>query len=296
MAADAGQGVEALPPIGMIAAGGRLPVAAAEGVRAAGRRICCVGLGREYDDDLPGLCDRFQQVGMIQIGKWSRVLRRWGCREVLLLGKVQKARMYDPLVWVRYRPDWRAARIWFGRLRDDKRADSMLGAIADELAMDGITLIDSTKYIPQCMADEGVLGKVRPTAENDADIAFALPIVQRMGELDIGQAIAVANRDVIAVEAIEGTDAMIERAGRLCPRGRWTLVKVAKPQQDMRFDVPTVGPQTIENLSRCGANCLAVEAGRTIVLDKDVFLAAADKAKIAVVGLKLAQPAGRPEG
>ena len=271
----------------MIAGGGRLPIAAAHGIRAAGRSVCCVGLGDQYDDDLPGLCDQFKRVGLVQVGKWARVLRRWGCEEAVLLGKVQKTRMYDPLVWLRYRPDLTAAKIWFWRLRSDKRADSMLSAVADELQQDGVTLIDSTRYIPQCMADEGVMGKVKPTAGNEADIAFVLPIVQRMGDLDIGQAVAVADRDVIAVEAIEGTDAMIERAGQLCTKGKWTLVKIAKPNQDMRFDVPTVGPQTIEKLAAQRANCLAVEAGRTIVLDREAMIAAADAAGIAVVGIRL---------
>jgi len=292
MPAEQEQLNRSLPPIGMIAGGGRLPVAAAEGIRAAGRSVCCVGLADQYDDDLPALCDAFRRVGLVQVGKWARVLRRWGCREAVLLGKVQKTRMYDPLVWLRYRPDWTAAKIWFWRLRNDKRADSMLGAVADELQADGITLIDSTKYIPRHMADLGVMGRVKPTAANEADIAFALPIVQRMGELDIGQAIAVADRDVIAVEAIEGTDAMIERAGLLCPKGRWTLIKVAKPNQDMRFDVPTVGPGTIEKLAAQRANCLAVEAGRTIVLDREAMIAAADAAGIAVVGVALGESPG----
>jgi len=277
----------ALPPIGMIAGGGRLPIAAARGIRAAGRSVCCVGLADQYEDELPGLCDAFRQVGLVQVGKWARVLRRWGCEEAVLLGKVRKTRMYDPLLWLRYRPDFTAAKIWFWRLRSDKRADSMLGAVADELQADGITLIDSTKYISQCMADEGVMGKAKPTAANEADIAFALPIVHRMGDLDIGQAIAVADRDVLAVEAIEGTDAMIERAGALCTKGKWTLIKVAKPNQDMRFDVPTVGPRTIEKLAAHRANCLAVEAGRTIVLDREKMIAAADAAGIAVVGVRL---------
>jgi UDP-2,3-diacylglucosamine hydrolase len=118
------------------------------------------------------------------------------------------------------------------------------------------------------------------------DVEFALPIVRRLGELDIGQAVAVAQREVIAVEAIEGTDALIRRAGELCRAGGWVLVKVAKPRQDPRFDVPTVGVQTIENLKAAGAACLAVEAGKVILLDKPEVLAAADRLGIAIVGVK----------
>jgi DUF1009 family protein len=275
-------------PVGLIAGQGRLPVATARGIRAAGRSVACVGLRDQYADELPRHCDRFRSAGLIQIGRWCRLLRGWGVEEAVLVGRVGKVRMYDPLHLFRQMPDWRAARLWFGRLRHDRRNDALLGAIADELADEGITLIDTTKYIPEQLADEGVMTRRRPTEADEADIRFALPIVARMGELDVGQAVAVKDREIIAVEAIEGTDRMIERAGELCRRGRWLLVKIAKPQQDMRFDVPTVGPTTIENLQRCGGRCLAVEAGRTILLDKPDLLAAADRAGIAVVGVKVA--------
>ena len=157
----------------------------------------------------------------------------------------------------------------------------------DEIVNAGITMIDSTSYIAGLMADEGMMTKSKPTMSQLADIDFALPIVRRLGELDIGQAVAVKSRDVIAVEAIEGTDAMIQRAGQLCRRGGWTLVKVSKPQQDMRFDVPTVGMRTIKKLKANGGGCLVVEAEKTILLDKDEFLEAADRAGIAVVGVKI---------
>ncbi len=274
-------------PIGIVAAGGQLPIATARGIRAAGRRVACVGLFGQYDRALPALCDDFKSAGLIQLGKWIRVLRRFGCREAVMVGKVYKEQMYQPFRWFRYVPDLRGGKVWFITTRHDKRADSMLTAIADEFAQDGITMIDSTRYIPELLADEGVMTKTKPSNAQQADIDFALPIVQRMGDLDVGQAIAVNDRDVIAVEAIEGTDAMIERAGALCKRGKWTLIKLAKPNQDMRFDVPTVGPQTIEKLKAAGGTCLAVEAGKTILLDKPAFLEAADKAGIAVVGVKV---------
>ena len=276
-----------LPPIGLLAAGGRLPVAGAQGIRAAGRRVCCIGLRGQYEDDLPGYCDAFHKAGLIQLGRWLRLMRKAGCREAIMLGKVDKLRMYDPFLWFRFIPDLRGAKVWFVSTAHDKRADSMLGSVANEFAQDGITMIDSTKYIPELLADPGAMTRTRPSAGQQADIDFGLPIVRGVGGLDIGQAIAVADRDVIAVEAIEGTDAMIERAGRLCRRGKWTLIKVAKPEQDMRFDVPTVGLKTIENLKAAGATCLAVEAGKTILLDKPQFIEAADKAGIAVVGVKL---------
>jgi len=277
-----------LPPLGLIAGQGRLPILIAQGMRTAGRQVACVGLRDQFDAELPPLCDLFKPAGIIQLGKWIRTLRRWGVTEAAMVGRVKKARMYEPFRWFRQLPDWRAMTLWYRKLRHDKRNDAILGAVADELKSGGITLIDTTQYIPEQMAGEGVLTRAKPSAAQEADIAFALPIVLRMGELDVGQAIAVKEREVIAVEAIEGTDAMIRRTGDLCRNGRWTLIKVAKPKQDMRFDVPTVGLLTIANMKAAGATCLAVEAGKVILLDKPQLLEAADKAGIAVVGVKVA--------
>ncbi len=163
----------------------------------------------------------------------------------------------------------------------------MLGAIADELGGEGISLIDSTKYIPEQLADVGVMTKREPSASQRADIEFALPIIKRMGDLDIGQSIAVKDREVISVEAIEGTDRMIERTGELCRRGGWTMVKVAKPGQDMRFDVPTVGEATVENLKKFGGTCLALEAGKAIMINKAGMIEAAERLGVVVVGVEV---------
>ncbi|MBI1375222.1 MAG: DUF1009 domain-containing protein [Phycisphaera sp.] len=273
-------------PIGLIAGGGRLPVLIAQGIRASGRRVACVGLRDQFDADLPEFCDSFRAAGIIQLGRWIRTLRRQGCTETVMVGRVRKVRMYDPFYLVRQMPDWRAARLWFGRLRHDKRDDAILGAVADELAAEGITLVDTTRYIPEHLADAGVMTSVKPSGAQDADIAFALPIVSQLGELDVGQAVAVKDRAVIAVEAIEGTDRMIERAGVLCKRKGWTLVKVAG-SQDMRFDVPTIGVQTIEKLKAAGGSCIAVEAGRVIMVDKPALIDAANAAGVAIVGVTL---------
>ena len=273
------------PPLGLIAGQGRLPVVTALGMRAAGRRVACVGLKDQFDADLPGYCDSFGRAGIIRIGRWIRLLRKQGVCEAVMVGRVRKARMYEPLRIVRQMPDWRAAKLWYRVLRHDRRNDALLGAVAEELQRAGITLIDSTRYIPDHLAQEGVLTRRAPSAAQLADIDFALPIIRRLGELDIGQSIAVRDREIIAVEAIEGTDAMIRRAGELCRSGKWTLLKVAKLHQDPRFDVPTVGPTTIETLKAAGAVCLAVEAGKVILLDRPQLLEAADRAGIAVIGV-----------
>lgn len=281
------------PPIGLIAGQGRLPLAVAEGIRAAGRQVACVGLRDQFDEALPNLCDQFTTAGIIQLGRWIRKLRRFGVSEAIMVGRVRKSRIFQPFRLIRQLPDLRAAKLWYRKLRHDKRNDAILGAVADELQASGITLIDSTKYIPDHMATLGVLTRSQPSTQQQADITFGLPIVARMGDLDIGQAIAVREGEVIAVEAMEGTDAMIKRSGELCHTGNWTLIKTGKPEQDMRFDVPTIGLQTIENLKANGGRCLAVEAEKVILLDREPLLAAAEQAGIVVVGVNLPPVAGK---
>lgn len=261
-----------------------MPVMIAQGVRAAGRRVACVGLRDQFDRDLPGYCDFFGSAGIIRLGRWIAMLRKWGVCELVIVGKVEKARMYDPLRLIRQMPDWRAAKVWYGVVKKDRRSAKILTAVAEELARHGLTVIDSTKYIPDSLAPEGVLTKRPPSAGQLADIEFAMPIVTRLNELDIGQAVTVKDCEVIAVEAIEGTDALIRRTGELCRSRGWTLVKTSKPSHDMRFDVPTVGPTTIDSLDKAGGGCLVLQAGRVIIADRPAFIEAADRARIVVVG------------
>jgi DUF1009 family protein len=273
-----------MEPIGLIAGQGRLPVLTAQGIRTAGRRVACVGLVDQFAPELPALCDDFATAGVIRLGRWIRLLRGWGVREAVMIGRVKKARVFEPGRLFRQMPDWRAARLWYRVLRHDRRNEALLAAVANELAAGGITLVDSTRYIPDYLATPGVLTRRVPSAEQLADIDFAWPLLMRMNDLDIGQAIAVKEREVIAVEAIEGTDAMIRRAGELCRVGGWVLLKAGKHAQDMRFDVPTVGLQTIESLKSAGARSLVVQAGKVILADKPQFIEAAEKAGIVVVG------------
>ncbi len=202
-----------------------------------------------------------------------------------MVGAVAKTRMHDPLKLVRQLPDWRAVRLWYRRLRHDRRTPALLAAVADELANCGITLIDSTTYISDHLASEGVMGSVPPTQQQRGDIEFGWPLLERIVELGVGQSIAVRERDVIAVEAVEGTGALIERAGQLCRAKGWTLLKTASADHDMRADVPTIGVETIEQLAKAGAGCVALGAGRVSLIDKPKVLEAADRAKIAVVGV-----------
>ncbi|MBX3354742.1 MAG: UDP-2,3-diacylglucosamine diphosphatase LpxI [Phycisphaeraceae bacterium] len=276
---------DAPPPLGLIAGSGQLPLLVASGARTAGRAVVAVGLRDQFDPALPSLCHRFHTAGIVQIGRWIRLLRREGVHEAIMVGRVAKARMHDPLRLFRQLPDLRAALLWYRRLRHDRRNAALLAAVADELASAGITLIDSTAYIPGHMASPGVMGKVTPSREAEGDMTLGWPLLVQIVELDIGQSIAVRDRDVIAVEAVEGTDALIDRAGALCRAKGWTLLKTAKRAHDMRSDVPTVGVQTIERLAERGGRCLALGAGRVIMVDRPAVLAAADRLGIAVVGV-----------
>ena len=272
-------------PLGLIAAGGRLPVLVAEGMKAAGHTVHCVGLVGQYESDLPDLCDDFSEAGALRLGAWAKALRKFGVSHAVMVGRVDKARMmHDWATIVKNSPDLRSGMMWF-KLRKDRRSGQILAAIADQLAKDGVQLIDSTTHIPDHLAEAGTMTRRTPTAGQRADIDFGWPLLQELLRLDIGQAISVRERDPIAVEAVEGTDRMISRTGELCGSGGWTLLKGARSGHDRRSDVPTVGPQTIENLHAAGGRCLALAAGDVIIIDKPDTLALADKLDIAIVGL-----------
>jgi len=274
------------PVLGLIAGEGRLPFMVADGARRAGLRVVCIGLSDSVSAELAGHVDDFFYGAVARPGGWMRKLRRRGVTRAIMVGRVAKTRIFTPWRILKYLPDWRAIRIWYVRLRGkDKRNDSVLNAIAEEFASGGIILENSVMYCEDHLADEGVMTRTQPSASVRADIEFGWPMVLEVGRLDIGQAIAVREREIIAVEAIEGTAEMIERAGQLRKKGGWTLLKAAKPNQDMRFDVPCVGPDTIESLKRNNAACLAVEKGKTIIIDRPKTLALADKLGIAVVGI-----------
>jgi len=273
-------------PLGLIAGQGRLPLLVARGMRSAGARVCCVGLRDQYDLQLPHLCDEFSPAGLVRIGTWIRFFRRRSVKEAVMIGGVAKTRMHDPWRLFRQIPDWRAAMLWYRHLRHDRRNATVLRALADELSRNGITLIDSTTYIADHLASEGVMTRSQPSAAQRGDIEFGWPLLAQTVELDIGQSIAVRDRDVVAVEAVEGTDAMIQRAGELCKSKGWTLLKTARSDHDMRADVPTIGLATIERAARAGCGCIALGAGRVILVDKPAVLKAADDMRIAIVGVE----------
>lgn len=270
--------------VGLIAGNGRLPFLVARGMKASGMKVVVLGLRGFASPRLAGLADEFHWVGLTRMGSWFKALRRAGVAEAVMIGGVKKGEIYSPLRLLRYIPDIRTAWLWYVRVRKDKRDNAVLLAVADELKKEGIELVSSVKYCSEHLANEGLMTQTPVPRGAEQDVEFGWRIARASADLDIGQSIAVKERDIIAVEAIEGTDAMIGRAGELCRVGGWTLIKVARPDQDMRFDVPTIGPATIRNLRDARCACLVVEAGKTVIADKPDTLALADKLGIAVLG------------
>ena len=271
--------------LGLIAGEGRLPFLVAAGAKQAGLKVVCVYLSDKAGRSLANEVDVFYKVAVARPGAWIRKLRKHSANRTIMVGRVSKSRLYTPWRILRYLPDWRAFRIYYWRLRGKARLDdSFLSALADELASGGIVLENSIMYCKEHMATVGVMTKRAPNKSVEDDIEFGWPIVKKLGELDIGQAIVVKEREVIAVEAIEGTAEMIKRAGQFCKSGGWTLIKTSKPGQDMRFDVPCVGPDTIRSLAENGGKCLVVEADKTIIIDKGETIKLADQLSITILG------------
>jgi len=271
--------------VGLIAGGGRLPLLVAEGARRAGKRVICVGLGETAAAELPAHVDVFSRAALARPGAWIRKLRRHGVSRAIMVGKVAKHNLYVPWRILRYLPDWRGLRVYYWRLRGtNKLSYLILKALADELASGGIILEDSTMYCREHLASAGLMTEIAPRASVMKDVDFGWEMVKKVADLGIGQAIAVREKEVIAVEAIEGTAAMIERAGRYCKGGGWTLIKASKPDQDMRLDVPCVGPETVKALAENAGTCLAIEAGKTIMIDKPEMIELANRLGIPILG------------
>ncbi|MDX2116066.1 MAG: UDP-2,3-diacylglucosamine diphosphatase LpxI [Planctomycetota bacterium] len=272
-------------PLGLVAGGGQLPVLVARGMRERGHPVRVLGLTGQYDPALRHLADRLTEAGILRLGSWGRLLRRMDVRYAVMVGSVDKARLLHS--WgtiIRNVPDLRVLRL-FIKLRSDRRSHVILDHIARELEHDGVQLIDSTAHITEHLAHAGVMTDRRPGSASRADIDFGWPILREMLRLDIGQSIAVRERDVIAVEAVEGTDRMIARAGELCRSGGWTLIKAARAGHDRRSDVPTVGAETVRRVHAAGGRCIALAAGDVIMLDKAEMIRLADSLGVAIVGI-----------
>ena len=270
-------------PIGLLAGSGRFPILFAEAARKQGLCVACVGIRYEAPEELRDICASFQLHGVARLGGFIRAFRRLGVKRVVMAGKVTKNVIYTPWRVIQLCPDFRTVRWWYDSKRADNRDDSLLLGVIAEFERDGLTFASALDFCPELLVKEGVLTRREPTPAEREDIEFGWNLAKEMGRLDVGQSVAVKEKAALAVEAIEGTDRCIERAGQFCRAGGWTLVKVAKPQQDMRFDVPTIGVTTIENLHKARARVLAIEADKTILLDQDQVIALADRYGLSIV-------------
>lgn len=271
--------------IGLIAGDGRLPFMVAKGAKDAGLKVICVGLAGYVEARLANEVDEFYIVEIARPGSWLRKLKKHGVTRAIMVGGIARRQIYARRRILRYLPDWRSFRIWYWRLRHkDKQPDMILGALAEELAGGGIILEDTTMYCKEHIASTGTMTKSQPSQSVKDDVEFGWEIAKKLGELDIGQSVAIKEKAVLSVEGAEGTAEMIERTGKLCKNGSWTLLKVAKPNQDLRFDVPCIGPDTIKSLAENGGKCVVVEADKTIIIDKPQTLNLANELGIAIVG------------
>jgi DUF1009 family protein len=270
-------------PVGLLAGWGRFPIVFAEKARAVKLPLVCVGLRGEASPELIPLVDRFYWAGVARLGRIIRCFKKEGVRQIVMAGKFQKKRMHTPFRVLRYWPDLRGLKWWFFAPRRNNKDDTLLLSLIDEFAADGMSFASALDLCPELLVKHGILTRRGLSSREEADVAFGWEMAKEMGRLDVGQSVAVRERAVLAVEAIEGTDQAILRAGQLCPRGGFVVVKVAKPQQDMRFDVPAIGAATIETMHQAGARVLAVEADKTILLDHAQTVALADKYGISII-------------
>jgi hypothetical protein len=267
----------AATPLGLIAGNGRFPFLVAAGARRAGRRVVAVAIREEASPELADAVDEIHWVGLGQLGRCIEALRSAGVVEAVMAGQVKHRQIFSDVV-----PDLKMVGV-LARLAF-QNTDSLIGAVAEVLGREGITLLPSTSFLQDDLAKRGALGDRSPSRAERRDMEYGRMIARRLADMDLGQTAVVKDRAAVALEAMEGTDEVIRRAGRLAGPG-CVVVKVAKPKQDLRFDVPVVGPGTIEAMREARARVLAVDAGRTLLLDRPALLSEADAAGVAVWGM-----------
>ncbi len=278
--------------VGLVAGWGRFPVVVAESLNAQGFQVCCLGVKDHADPILRQICFDYCPVGLARLGLALRYFRKHGIQQATMAGKIHKVLLFQRWYWLKHLPDWQFVRTFYPHFitqTRDRKDDTMLGTIVQAFARRGIKFLPATELVPGLLVAEGQLTGSPLTFGQKQDIAFGWQLAREMGRLDVGQSVAVKGRAVLAIEAVEGTDECIRRAGQLCPQGGFTVVKVAKPQQDMRFDVPTIGEGTLQTMAAAGGKILAVEADRTILIDQPAFTQTARQLGITVVALRQPQ-------
>jgi DUF1009 family protein len=263
---------------GLIAGNGRFPILALEIARGLGHEVVAIGIEGEASRDIEGLAARSYWITIGELGKLIDILQQEGITEVIMAGQVKHVSLFSSI-----RPDWRLLKL-LTSLRE-RNTDALIGGVAKVLADEGIRLGDSTMLLKPLLAGEGALTRRAPDSDEKRDIAYGRRVANALAGFDIGQSVAIAERACVAVEAMEGTDAMLERAASLVNGRALRLVKVARRRKHLLFDVPVAGPGTIAAMQRTNTTALAVEANRTLLLDRDEMLRAADAAGIAVVGI-----------
>src|SRR5438105_3329814 len=262
---------------GLIAGNGKFPFLVVEGARRAGTELAVAAIKEETDPAIEKVADKLTWVGIGQLGKMIRFFKREGVEKAIMAGQVKHVQIFSGAL-----PDVRMLKMLLSLPR--RNTDALIGGVAAELAREGIELIDSTYFLQDHLPEEGTLTRRAPDERERGDIEYGLEVAHEIARLDLGQTIVVRARACVAIEAMEGTDATIKRAGQLA-RGRLTVVKIAKPDQDMRFDVPVVGVPTVESMIEAGATCLCITANKTLIFDRAQMIKLADKHRIAVVAV-----------
>ncbi|PWT91942.1 MAG: DUF1009 domain-containing protein [Blastocatellia bacterium] len=260
---------------GLIAGNGKFPFMVLEGARKSGVEVAVAAIREETDPEIEKFAARVNWVGIGQLGRMIRFFKEEGVEKAIMAGQVKHVQIFSRAI-----PDARMLKVLLKLPR--RNTDSLIGAIASELESEGIELIDSTYFLQDYLPKPGTLTKRNPDDREREDIEYGLEIAHEIAKLDLGQTIVVRAKACVAIEAMEGTDETVRRAGRLVKKGL-TVVKIAKPNQDMRFDVPVVGVPTIETMFEAGATCLCITAGKTLIFDRDEMIRLADQRKISIV-------------
>jgi DUF1009 family protein len=264
---------------GIIAGNGRFPVLALEAARRQGDETVVFAIKEEAAADVEPLAARCYWISLGELGKLIDGCKREGISRIMMAGQVKHVRIFSSI-----RPDWRLGKLLLAL--GTKNTDSLIGGVQKVLADEGIELVDSTLLLKSLLAPEGVLTRRKPDSDEKRDIDYGRRIAHQLASLDLGQSVAIADKACVALEAMEGTDAMLRRAAGLVEGKRLTLVKASSRRRHLLFDVPVVGSATIDVMRETGTTALAVDAGRTLLLDREELLAKANEAAIAIVGME----------
>jgi DUF1009 family protein len=264
---------------GMIAGNGRFPVLALESARQLGQPVTVIAIQEEASKEVESLTDRCHWISLGQLGKLIDICKQEGITEVMMCGQVKHAKIFSSIV-----PDWRLVKLL--AMLPTRNTDGLIGGVRKILSDEGIQLRDSTALLKPMLATGGAITRRKPTKEEMTDIEYGRRVGNALAGFDVGQSVAICERACVAVEAMEGTDAMLRRAASLVNGRRLTLVKVARRREHLLFDVPVAGLSTIPVMRETGTTALAVEAGRTLLLDKDKMIDAANEADLCIFGVE----------